>query len=137
MPGGDCESTETTAGAVVRAADQRSAETSLGRGAAGVRVTGRGVDAVQAHVARFGPEALNEGMLLRLRGIVEGKVSPSAVDLNFYTHELRESVRYRRLGFPTGAGDNHELWNNAHTATLADYRLDVDLTLLYHPSVIK
>ncbi len=37
------------------------------------------------------------------------------------SHELRESVRDRRLGFPTGAGDDYELWNNAHTATLQDY----------------
>ena len=59
----------------------------------------------------------------------------TAADLNFYTHELREFVRYRRLGFPTGAGGDYGLWNNAHSATLADYGLVEGPGVLYHPSV--
>lgn len=76
-------------------------------------------------------------MVLRLRDVAGGRMAPEPVDLNFYTHELREFVRYRQLGFRTGAGGNYELWNNAHTATLADYRLESHVGLLYHPSVLR
>jgi hypothetical protein len=62
-------------------------------------------------------------MVDRLRGIARGEVQPTRYDLSFYSHELREFVRYRRLGFPTGAGDDYYLWNNAHAATLANYGL--------------
>ena len=101
----------------------------------GARITAGGIDVVEGHLSRFGPDAANEGMILRLRDIAAGKVSPAQVDLNFYTHELREFVRYRQLGFRTGAGSNYELWNNAHSATLADYGLVEGPGVLYHPSV--
>jgi len=101
----------------------------------GVRVTGRGVDAVERHLARFGPDAPNAGMVQRLRRIAAGELSPTQTDLNFYAHELREFVRYRRLGHPTGAGGNWDLWNDAHTASLADYGLVEGPGVLYHPSV--
>ena len=74
-------------------------------------------------------------MVARLRAIASGKLEATAADLNFYTHELREFVRYRRLGFTTGAGDDYVLWNNAHSATLADYGLVEGPGVLYHPSV--
>jgi hypothetical protein len=58
-------------------------------------------------------------------------------EIDYYSHELREFVRYRRRGFPTGAGDDYELWNNAHAATLQDYllrELDADGNRnLFHP----
>jgi hypothetical protein len=62
-------------------------------------------------------------MLDRLRRIVIGEIERTQYDLNYYAHELREFVRYRRRGFPTGAGHDYDLWNNAHTATLRDYDL--------------
>lgn len=101
----------------------------------GARITDKGVDVVERHVARFGPDAPNEGMIARLREISAGRLQPEPVDLNFYTHELREFVRYRQLGFPSGAGMDSVLWNNAHTATLADYGLVEGPGVLYHPSV--
>ena len=58
-------------------------------------------------------------------------------DKNFYTHELREYVRYRKLGAATGHGDDRELWNNAHTATLEDYGLKEGTGVLYHPDAEK
>jgi hypothetical protein len=71
------------------------------------------------------------------RDIARGEIEPTQYDLNYYSHELRESVRYRRQGFPTGAGDDYELWNNAHTATLQDYGLrELDANRnrnLFHP----
>jgi RHS repeat-associated protein len=100
----------------------------------GVKVTPRGIAAVEQHLARFGADEANEAMVARLRGIAAGDLEPTASDLNFYTHELRESVRYRRLGFPTG-NPGHEVWNNAHTATLEDYGLTPGPGVLYHPSI--
>lgn len=96
---------------------------------------------------------MNEGMVARLRGIQAGEIEPTAQDLNFYTHELREFVRYRSLGLEAGlpdappagwqapAGSNFrtEVWRNAHSATLDDYGLPLrpaeNESLLYHPSV--
>ena len=89
-----------------------------------LKITPRGVKVVERHLARFGPDKLNARMLSRLRAIAAGK-RPEAVDLRFYGHELREFVRYKNLGWDSGAplDENlrHELWNNAHTATLEDY----------------
>jgi hypothetical protein len=53
-------------------------------------------------------------------------INPTKTDLAYYTHELKESFRYKRLGFPDRqpSGDAGEtLWNNTHTATLEDFRL--------------
>jgi hypothetical protein len=60
----------------------------------------------------------------------------TSADMNFYTHELRESVRYRKLGHPTG-DPGYDLWNNTHTATLEDYGLTEGPGVLYHESVVK
>ena len=53
------------------------------------------------------------------------------------THELREYVRYRRRGLPTGAGNDYDLWNNVHTAALEDHGLpELDTNgnrNLFHP----
>ena len=81
-----------SAGGAVRNLDYRN-----------VRVTEQGVDVVEAHVRRFdGGGDAELAMTERLRSIAGGEMLPEPVDLRFYTHELRESVRYRRLGFPTG-----------------------------------
>ncbi|HVE83219.1 MAG TPA: hypothetical protein VND93_10250, partial [Myxococcales bacterium] len=110
-----------------------------------VRFTDKGVDVVEAHVKRFqggGEEEL--AMVKRLRMIAAGKLEPTEYDRAFYSHELRESVRYKRLGWPTGqpldANASYELWNNAHSATLEDYRLREKLPngdlALFHPDVM-
>jgi hypothetical protein len=102
-----------------------------------IRVTGRGIDAVERHVSRFGKDEANQVMVDRLRRIVTGEIESTQHDLNYYAHELREFVRYRRQGFPMGAGDNYDLWNSAHAATLKDYdlrELDDDRNRnLFHP----
>src|SRR5437868_315633 len=98
----------------------------------GVRISPRGVGAVEQHLSRFTQSgflgASEQAMLDRIREISAETREPSEYDLRFYTHELREFVRYRALGFetgqPTDADEAYNLWNNAHTATLEDYRIN-------------
>jgi len=56
-------------------------------------------------------------------------------------HELREFVRYRRLGWKNNQPDDaelaYELWNNTHIATLEEYQLSGRLDDLYHPKAIQ
>ena len=104
-----------------------------------IKVTNRGIDAVERHVSRFGPDEANQTMIQRLRDIAGGRIQATQADKNFYAHELRESVRYRRLGWrdgqPAAPDAARTLWNNAHTATLEDYRLREGPGVLYHPSI--
>jgi hypothetical protein len=107
-----------------------------------VRVTGRGVDVVEHHVARFPPDRANLIMIDRLRRVTLGELTPTDWDLRFYTHELREFVRYRRLGWregvPRDKGVRHDLWRQAHCATLDDYDLPLQHDdLLYHPDALR
>ncbi|MEI2809247.1 MAG: hypothetical protein V9F00_03250 [Nocardioides sp.] len=80
-------------------------------------------------------------MLGRLRAISRGELDPTDHDLRFYTHELRESVLYRKSGYPsgqpTGSDAAYDLWDRLHTQALTDYGLTrsgapMDL---FHPSV--
>jgi hypothetical protein len=100
-------------------------------------VTSRGIDVVERHISRFGHDDANQAMVGRLRRIARGDLEPTPYDLNYYAHELREYVRYRRRGFLTGAGDDYDLWNHAHSAALEDYslrELDPDGNrVLFHP----
>jgi hypothetical protein len=78
-------------------------------------------------------------MVDRLRTIAAGEMEPTDCDRRFYSHELREFVRYRKLGFPCGQPADpdaaYELWNNAHTAALEDYHVNELISALYHPDV--
>jgi hypothetical protein len=105
-----------------------------------VKITDKGVALVEAHVRRFNPVGEAElRMVERLRGIATQTLVAEPVDLRFYTHELREYLRYKKLGYPTGQpadpDEAYELWNNAHTATLEDYKLKEGFGVLFHPSV--
>jgi hypothetical protein len=105
-----------------------------------VKITDKGVALVEAHVRRFNPVGEAElRMVERLRNIATETLVAEPVDLRFYTHELREYLRYKKLGYPTGQPTNpddaYELWNNAHTATLEDYKLKEGFGVLFHPSV--
>jgi hypothetical protein len=105
-----------------------------------VKITDKGIGLVEAHVRRFNPVSEAElKMVERLRSIVAQTLVAEPVDLRFYTHELREYLRYKKLGYPTGQPENpdeaYELWNNAHTATLEDYKLKEGFGVLFHPSV--
>lgn len=104
----------------------------------GVTITHDGIATVEKHVSRFDPDPANEFMVERLRKIANDELSPEQADLNYYTHECREYERYCNLGWESGepAGiEGYDLWNNAHTATLEEYKLtDNDL---FHPDATK
>lgn len=107
------------------------------------KIQENGVNAVERHLLRFtggGPlEPAEQGMLDRLRSISSGDLEATSHDLNFYTHELRESVLYRKAGYPAGQPevDSYELWDELHTQSLKDYGLTRAGAPndLYHPSV--
>ncbi|WP_417389151.1 polymorphic toxin-type HINT domain-containing protein [Gimesia sp.] len=106
-----------------------------------IKVTNRGIDVVEHHISRFGTDKANSVMVDRLRRIAKGKLTPSAQDLNIYSHELREFVRYRRLGWKNGVpvdGDaRRQLWLQTHSATLDDYSLSLQRDdLLYHSDAL-
>ncbi|EKY3120494.1 hypothetical protein SMY46_000281 [Cronobacter turicensis] len=104
----------------------------------GVEITHEGIEIVEKHVSRFEYDPANDVMVSRLKNIVEGNIFPEKVDLNYYTHECREYERYCNLGWETGEPEGvagYDLWNNAHTATLEDFRIkDSDL---FHPDALK
>jgi hypothetical protein len=101
------------------------------------------VDVVERHLARFVVdghlETSERAMVDRLRAAMQGRIEATPYDLRFYSHELREFVRYRRLGFdvgqPADADAANALWNNAHTAALEDYRISELVSPLYQPGV--
>ena len=73
-------------------------------------------------------------MIGRLKKIANGEIPLEQVDLNYYTHECREYERYCNLGWESGEPDGiegYDLWNNAHTATLEDFKITNDD--LFHP----
>jgi hypothetical protein len=105
--------------------------------AARLRITRRGVEVVRTHLTRFGypsetpRETLMVGRLERLAFEPQEVATPW--DRQFYAHELREFVRYRRLRIrDEGTRDD---WNNAHTAALKDYGIVDAEAMLYHPSI--
>lgn len=104
----------------------------------GVTINHEGIAIVEKHISRFGYDPANEVMVGRLKRIANDEILPEKVDLNYYTHECREYERYCNLGWETGEPDGvdgYDLWNNAHTATLEDFKLkDGDL---YHPDALK
>lgn len=107
-----------------------------------VRVTPRGVNVVERHLSRFDSSRANDTMLERLRQIAAGTLAPTSQDRNYYTHELREYVRYRRRGFLEGVPDDkaarRDLWLHTHSATLADYNLPLRSDpSLYHPTALR
>lgn len=98
-----------------------------------------GVDKVKLHTGRFGESPDNVVMIDRLEKILKGELQPTDTDKRFYTHEIRELERYRAVGVPDGVApdDDGATWNNTHTATLEDYKLSSDRSLLYTPEALK
>lgn len=98
-----------------------------------------GVDKVKLHTGRFGESVDNQVMIERLEKILKGELQITDTDKRFYTHEIRELERYRALGIADGAvpENAYEVWNNTHTASLEDYKLSSDETLLYTPEALN
>jgi hypothetical protein len=108
----------------------------------GIKISDRGIDMVERHVGRFGADKANAVMVGRLRDVATGKLEATQQDMNFYTHEIREFVRYRRLGWERGVPSNPDealnLWRQAHTASLDDYGLPLNSDeLIYHPDALN
>jgi hypothetical protein len=102
-------------------------------------ITQAGIDAVKLHIARLDQSDANDIMVQRLEKILNRTWEVSDTDLRYYTHELRELERFRAMGlrdnFKPESGSPE--WNNAHTATLEDYKLGSDDLLLYSPTAIE
>ncbi|NUT85579.1 hypothetical protein HNO91_04065 [Pseudomonas corrugata] len=96
-------------------------------------VTREGIDAVKLHIVRLDQSDANDVMIERLEKIHRGESAAVDVDKRFYTHELRELERFRALGLADNfiPGNGSVEWNNAHTATLEDYKLGSSESLLY------
>ncbi|HEI8290949.1 TPA: S-type pyocin domain-containing protein [Citrobacter koseri] len=94
-----------------------------------------GVDKVKLHTGRFGESPENKVMIDRLEKILKGELQATDTDKRFYTHEIRELERYRNLGIKDGIiPENYdEVWNNTHTATLEDYKINEKTQPLYTP----
>ena len=106
-----------------------------------LQITGHGIAVVERHLSRFGPDQANRVMVARLHRIARGDLHPAAQDINFYAHELREFVRYRRGGWADGVPADSEaamnLWRHTHSATLDDYGLPLRCDdFLYHPEAL-
>ncbi len=98
-------------------------------------VTQDGIDLVKLHTGRFGPSDANAIMIDRLEKIFRGELAMTDTDKRFYTHELRELERYRALGVVDGA--QGDVWNNAHTATLEDYKINENRDSLYTEAALS
>ncbi|HBO6865386.1 TPA: pyocin killing protein [Pseudomonas aeruginosa] len=94
-----------------------------------------GVDKVKLHTGRFGESPENKVMIDRLERILKGELQITDTDKRFYTHEIRELERYRNLGIKDREiPENYdEVWNNTHSATLEDYKIDERTQPLYTP----
>lgn len=91
---------------------------------------------VKLHLERFDKSLANEMMIRRLEKILDKEIPVTDFDKRFYTHEIREYRRYKNLGIEDNF-DTYETWNQAHSATLEDYKIyELDEnrnSILYHP----
>lgn len=92
-----------------------------------------GIDEVILHVARLDQSDANDIMIDRLERILRGELEMTDTDRRYYTHEIRELERFRAMGLADDfkPENGSPEWNNAHTATLEDYKLGSSEALLY------
>ncbi|WP_432218637.1 S-type pyocin domain-containing protein [Pseudomonas kribbensis] len=98
-----------------------------------------GIDAVKLHIARLDQSDANDVMIQRIEEILSGRLASTDTDLRYYTHEIRELERFRALGLSDVFRPDKEspMWNNAHTATLEDFKLEDNEALLYTKDAIE
>lgn len=101
-----------------------------------------GVDKVKLHARRFESAPENIVMNDRLEKILKGELPVTDIDKRYYTHEIRELERYRNLGvkdgeIPKSVQEQKEVWNNAHTATLEDYKVNEREQPLYTAEALR
>lgn len=92
-----------------------------------------GVNIVKLHLSKFNPSDANSVMIDRLEKILRGELMITDTDKRFYTHEIREFERFKSLGYGDTEMPDAEsaVWNNVHTATLEDFKMKDDPSLLY------
>lgn len=103
-------------------------------------ITQAGIDLVKLHTGRLDHSAANDVMIDRLEKILAGELAITDTDKRYYTHEIRELERYREIGMQDGPVPEEVkklVWNNAHTATLEDYKLGSSDALLYVPDAMN
>jgi uncharacterized Zn-binding protein involved in type VI secretion len=101
------------------------------------KITSEGVEQVKLHTRRFDDFEPNRMMADRLDRIAKGELEPTDFDRRYYTHELRELQRYRNQGIADDVDPGYDVWNDAHTATLEDFKISErdasGNSTLYHP----
>ncbi len=102
----------------------------------GATIGGVGIDKVKLHTGRFAESDANKVMIDRPEKILKGEFAATDIDKRFYTHEIRELERYRAVGVPDGVEDEN-VWNDAHTATLEDYKVNEKTQPLYTLEAVK
>ncbi|WP_244880028.1 S-type pyocin domain-containing protein [Pectobacterium betavasculorum] len=107
-----------------------------------VKVDRAGVDNVKLHTGRFKASVENKVMIERLENILNGQITITDTDKRFYTHELRELERYRNLGIkdgevPSSIQEESSVWNDTHTATLEDYKINEKEQPLYTDAALQ
>jgi hypothetical protein len=101
-------------------------------------VSQEGSNIVKRHTSKFIQSDANKVMIDRLDRILRGELEMTDTDKRFYTHEIREFERFKALGYgDTEMPDpDSPAWNNVHTATLEDFKLKDDPSLLYTPEAL-
>ncbi|WP_434695821.1 S-type pyocin domain-containing protein [Pseudomonas sp. Z1-14] len=96
-------------------------------------VTQDGLDALKLHISRLNQSDANDVMIVRLENILSGNINITDTDRRYYTHEIRELERFRNLGLADDFSPEQSspAWNNAHTATLEDFKVHDHESLLY------
>lgn len=102
-------------------------------------VTREGVDLVRLHTARLDQSDANDIMIKRLENILKGELALTDTDRRYYTHEIRELERFRLMGLSDVfmPEEGSQEWNNAHTATLEDFKLGASESLLYSADALE
>lgn len=101
-------------------------------------ITKEGIEIVKRHLSRFDDVTANRKMIARLEKIEKKEIPITDWDKRYYTHELREYERYKKIGVKDGI-NLEEIYNDAHTATLEDYKISEydnnGKDNIYHPDV--
>lgn len=108
----------------------------------GATIDRAGVDRVKLHTGRFEQTPENKVMIYRLEKILKGELQPNDTGKRFYTHEIRGLERYRNLGIkdgelPQSVQEQKAVWNNTHTATLEDYKINEKEQPLYTDDALQ
>jgi hypothetical protein len=102
-------------------------------------ITKSGIDLIKLHIGRLDQSDANDIMIQRLEKILSGHWELTDTDLRYYTHEIRELERFRAMGLSDDfkPENGSPAWNNAHTATLEDFKLGSEDHVLYSLDALR